>query len=127
MISEITRLEAEAGSKGVVMLSWSRRARRLGGRAAPALLLSSWLMLLPSALADYVLVHELCHLRHMDHSRRFWARVGRFEPDYKRLDKSLGESWKSIPSSRSPGFFRAQSKFCEAAESWSCRRIPSTA
>lgn len=40
------------------------------------------LMLLPSDLADYVLIHELCHLRHLDHSPRFWALVSTLLPDY---------------------------------------------
>jgi len=47
---------------------------------------------------SYLMIHELCHARHMNHSRRFWQRVGRFEPDYKRLDKALGDSWRQIPS-----------------------------
>ena len=56
------------------------------------------LLFLEPALLRYLMIHELCHARHMNHSRRFWQRVGRFEPDYKRLDKALGESWKDIPA-----------------------------
>jgi predicted metal-dependent hydrolase len=55
------------------------------------------LLFLEPALLRYLMIHELCHARHMNHSRRFWQQVGRFEPDYKRLDKALGESWKRIP------------------------------
>ena len=55
------------------------------------------LLFLAPDLVRYLMVHELCHARHMNHSRRFWQRVGRFEPDYRRLDKALGQSWKSIP------------------------------
>jgi len=55
------------------------------------------LLLLDPPLLRYLMIHELCHARHMNHSRRFWQRVGRFEPDYKRLDKALGDSWKKIP------------------------------
>lgn len=56
------------------------------------------LMFLDAAHLRYVMIHELCHARHMNHSRRFWSLVGQFEPDYKRLDKDLNESWKSIPT-----------------------------
>jgi predicted metal-dependent hydrolase len=55
------------------------------------------LLFLSPALLRYLLIHELCHARHMNHSRRFWALVRRFEPDYRRLDRELAESWRSIP------------------------------
>ncbi len=45
----------------------------------------------------YLMIHELCHSRHMNHSARFWKRVGKFEPDYKRLDKALTDSWNRVP------------------------------
>ncbi|MGE0358287.1 MAG: M48 family metallopeptidase [Burkholderiales bacterium] len=41
------------------------------------------------ALVDYVVCHELAHLRHMDHSPRFWAEVARLCPDHKRLRDEL--------------------------------------
>ena len=56
------------------------------------------LLFLDPALLRYLMIHELCHARHMNHSRRFWQHVGQFEPDYKRLDKALGSSWKQIPA-----------------------------
>lgn len=46
----------------------------------------------------YVMIHELCHARHMNHSKRFWNLVRRFESDYRQLDKGLNVSWKQIPT-----------------------------
>ena len=55
------------------------------------------LLFLEPPIVRYLMVHELCHGRHMDHSRRFWNLVGQFEPRYRRLDRALGESWRSVP------------------------------
>lgn len=56
------------------------------------------LLFVEPELLRYLMIHELCHARHMNHSRRFWARVRRSEPDYRKLDKALGDSWKKIPA-----------------------------
>jgi hypothetical protein len=44
----------------------------------------SWrLAAAPPEALDYVVIHELCHLREMNHSKKFWAHVGAVCPDYK--------------------------------------------
>lgn len=49
------------------------------------------------AVADYLLVHELAHLRQMNHSARFWAIVAQHCPDWRRLDRELSQGWARVP------------------------------
>ena len=45
----------------------------------------------PSEVLDYLVIHELAHLLEMNHSRRFWAHVARWSPDYKAHRRWLRE------------------------------------
>ena len=47
------------------------------------------LMKVPEVLRDYVILHELAHLNHMDHSKAFWAEVGEHDKNYKNHEKKL--------------------------------------
>lgn len=54
------------------------------------------LMLTPAAVVDYVVVHELCHRKHMNHSAIFWAEVERVLPDYREAKAWLRENGTAL-------------------------------
>lgn len=55
------------------------------------------LLFLPPRLVRYLFIHELCHLRCMDHSPRFWALVAEHSPNWKRLDRDLHNGRRLVP------------------------------
>lgn len=53
------------------------------------------LAMAPLKVIDYVVVHEMCHMVHLNHDRSFWRLVGKIIPDYKELENWLAlSSWK---------------------------------
>jgi len=57
----------------------------------------SWRLMLASDNAiDYVVVHELTHIKHHNHSKEFWKDVCQIIPDYKKLKKELNELSKKF-------------------------------
>lgn len=60
--------------------------------------LNAALLLVAPELMRYLLVHELCHLRHLSHSKRYWEMVAQHEPDFRRLDRRLADCWKQMPT-----------------------------
>jgi predicted metal-dependent hydrolase len=59
--------------------------------------LNRHLIFLPPHLARYIMVHELCHTVHLNHSRRYWTLVGRFVPDFERCESELRRAARYIP------------------------------
>ncbi len=70
-----------------------RKTRDGSGRV----LLNWRLVHLPPHLTDYVVVHELAHLRELNHSPRFWAIVGQQFPDYRSARRELNRLGRLLP------------------------------
>lgn len=70
---------------------------RWGSCSGRGTLSFNWrLILAPPEILDYVVVHELCHLTHMNHSKEFWNLVGSVIPDYKVRRKWLKEKGHTL-------------------------------
>jgi len=90
-----------AGEKGFSVSRVTIRFQRTRwGSASPrrSISLNLALLFLPPALARYVLIHELCHTVHLDHSPRFWALVAAHEPAYKEARRALRTAWQLAPA-----------------------------
>jgi predicted metal-dependent hydrolase len=59
--------------------------------------LNARLLLVAPELVDYLLIHELCHTRELNHSGRFWSLVERYCPQYKDLDRKLNAASRELP------------------------------
>ena len=55
-------------------------------------------MLCPEEILDYVIVHELCHRKEMNHSKRFWSEVAKVMPDYEKRRRWLKTEGQEIIS-----------------------------
>jgi predicted metal-dependent hydrolase len=76
-----------------------RRQRTRWGScsASGTISLNACLLFIEPAVVRYLMVHELCHTQHMNHSARFWGLVAHHEPDFRRLDRVLLRGWQQVP------------------------------
>jgi predicted metal-dependent hydrolase len=59
--------------------------------------LNSHLLFLPSNLARHILLHELCHLKEMNHSRAFYDLLLHLNPDARENEVELKQAWRFVP------------------------------
>jgi len=55
------------------------------------------LIFLPQHLTDHVIIHELCHIKYLNHSRKFWSLVEKYDPNYNQHRKELKKTELFLP------------------------------
>jgi len=97
LLRELERM-AQMGGFEFSRLQVRRQRTRWGSCSASGTIsLNVCVLFQPADVMRYLLIHELSHTRHMNHSRRFWALVESLEPDYQRLDRELLKGWQRVP------------------------------
>lgn len=92
IISSRVRFYAEQMQLQPVAIKVNRARRRWGSCShRGALNFSYRLLFAPFAVIDYVVVHELAHMRHLNHSRAFWNGVAAIIPDFQNHYRWLRE------------------------------------
>jgi len=94
------RLDALAASTGVTYerLSIRRQRSRWGSCSVRGTIsLNACLLFQRPEVVDYLIVHELMHVAHMNHSKRFWQAVERHCAGWRALDRDLLQGWRHVP------------------------------
>ncbi|NBS03805.1 MAG: DUF45 domain-containing protein [Verrucomicrobia bacterium] len=87
--------DPEAGA--VRALRRRDQTSRWGSCSSSGTLSLNWrLILLPPMLHDHVILHELSHRKHMDHSDRFWNQLAAWDPEWEKHDQALTRRWNVI-------------------------------
>ncbi|MEI6639063.1 MAG: SprT family zinc-dependent metalloprotease [Chlorobium sp.] len=66
--------------------------------AAHVITLNTKLLFLPDYLIRHIMVHELCHTVHLNHSRSFWALVHQHDPLWRIHNREMKSAWKYVPA-----------------------------
>ena len=94
------RLAALAAATGVTYrrISIRRQRSRWGSCSVRGTIsLNACLLFQRPEVVDYLIVHELMHVRHMNHSERFWQAVEKHCADWRALDRELLQGWRHVP------------------------------
>jgi len=94
------RVQALAARTGVSFsrISIRRQRSRWGSCSVRGTIsLNACLLFQRAEVVDYLIVHELMHVGHMNHSARFWQAVERHCPDWRALDRELLQGWRQVP------------------------------
>lgn len=98
LVPRLTRLAAEKGLRFTDAFIRGQKTRWASCSTRGVINLSYKLLFLDPDSVRCVLLHELCHTVHMNHSGRFWALLGGFVPDCRMVHKRLRSGWKLVPA-----------------------------
>ena len=93
----LTALGRDRGFEVASVAVRAQRTRWASCSAKGTVSLNLRLLFLPQELVRYALLHELAHIREMNHSRRYWALLESLEPGYLVLDAQLRAGWRLVP------------------------------
>lgn len=92
-LSHLVKIQSEKMGLHPKALSFRSQRTRWGSCSSQGKISLNWrLVVAPSSVAEYVVVHELAHLKHQDHSKNFWSLVEAFSPDFRLHKKWLKEN-----------------------------------
>lgn len=94
----LERLSLETGLRFARLQIRRQRTRWGSCSRRGTISLNACLMFQPPEVVDYLLIHELAHTRHMNHSRRFWNLVESHAPRWRELDGDLTRGWREVPA-----------------------------
>ena len=87
------------GGDGPTRILIRNQKQRWGSCSADGTLRFNWrVIMLPPELIDYIVVHELAHLTHQNHSREYWDHVTAAMPDAIQRRKALREAGRNLPT-----------------------------
>lgn len=93
----VTALAAAMGVRFSKVVIRRQRSRWGSCSARGTISLNLCLLFQRPEVVDYLIVHELTHVRHMNHSPRFWAAVEEQCADWRALDRELLGGWRTVP------------------------------
>ncbi len=92
MITPLVQQQAEIMSLYPTAISFRKTKRQWGSCSSKnRLSFNTGLIKLPLDVIQYVIIHELAHIKHKHHQKAFWKEVERYSPNYKELEQELKE------------------------------------
>jgi len=93
----VARIAADMGVRYTKVAIRRQRSRWGSCSARGTISLNACLLFQRPEVVDYLIVHELTHVKHMNHSARFWKAVEAQCPGWRALDRELLQGWRQVP------------------------------